>query len=94
LTTKGEGIDEKVMKQIFDPFFTTRREQGGTGLGLAISHRIVQDHGGSLHFTSTPGKGTTVHVAFPMTKAGHEERRRRKIPNEHFFESTSPHSDC
>lgn len=65
---EGEGIDEKAMKQITDPFFTTRREKGGTGLGLAISHRIVRDHGGTLHFTSAPDKGTTVHVIFPMTR--------------------------
>jgi signal transduction histidine kinase len=63
---EGEGIDENAINQIFDPFFTTRREQGGTGLGLAISHRIVRDHGGTLHFSSTPGQGTTVHVTFPL----------------------------
>jgi signal transduction histidine kinase len=65
---EGEGIDEGALKQIIDPFFTTRRESGGTGLGLAISDRIVRDHGGQLHFESSPGKGTTVSIAFPYGK--------------------------
>ena len=63
---EGEGIDAAALKRITDPFFTTRREQGGTGLGLAISDRIVKDHGGTMNYKSTPGKGTTVRVAFPL----------------------------
>lgn len=63
---QGEGIDANALKRLTDPFFTTRREQGGTGLGLAISDRIVKDHGGSMYFESTPGKGTTVRVTFPL----------------------------
>ncbi len=62
----GDGIDASVLQRITDPFFTTRREQGGTGLGLAISDRIVRDHGGTLEFESTPNKGTTVRVTFPL----------------------------
>ena len=62
---EGEGIDEIVLKQIMDPFFTTRRESGGTGLGLAISDHIVRDHGGQMHFESSPTKGTTVRITFP-----------------------------
>jgi signal transduction histidine kinase len=65
----GRGIDAGVLKRITDPFFTTRRERGGTGLGLAVSDRIVSDHGGSLHFESTPGKGTTVRVTFPLVRS-------------------------
>jgi signal transduction histidine kinase len=70
---QGEGIDANTLKRLTDPFFTTRREKGGTGLGLAISDRIVKDHGGSMHFESTPGKGTTVRVTFPLTSQGPRE---------------------
>jgi signal transduction histidine kinase len=70
---EGEGIDAAVQKRITDPFFTTKREHGGTGLGLAISDRIVKDHGGSMKFESTPGKGTTVQVTFPLS---HGPRQR------------------
>jgi polar amino acid transport system substrate-binding protein len=58
-----------VLKRVTDPFFTTRRERGGTGLGLAVSDRIVNDHGGSMHFESMPGKGTTVRVTFPLVRS-------------------------
>lgn len=62
----GAGIPDEVVQRIKDPFFTTKRDDGGTGLGLAISEKIVQDHGGRLTFESTPLKGTTVRVFFPL----------------------------
>jgi signal transduction histidine kinase len=65
----GRGIEAEVLKRVTDPFFTTRRERGGTGLGLAVSDRIVNDHGGSMHFESMPGKGTTVRVTFPLVRS-------------------------
>lgn len=82
ISDEGCGIEPAALKQITDPFFTTRREQGGTGLGLAISQRIVQDHGGRMTFESTPGRGTTVVVAFPVApdstpqtgQGGHDEQ--------------------
>lgn len=62
---EGEGMTEEVLAHISEPFFTTKREIGGTGLGLSISSRIVDEHGGSMHFQSQPGKGTVVTVNFP-----------------------------
>jgi PAS domain S-box-containing protein len=48
---------------IFDPFYSTKPH--GTGLGLAIVHRIVTDHGGSIDFTSKPGR-TVFRVRLPI----------------------------
>jgi len=62
----GAGIPPEVVQRLTDPFFTTKRDDGGTGLGLAISDKIVQDHGGSLTFDSTPREGTTVRVTVPL----------------------------
>jgi polar amino acid transport system substrate-binding protein len=62
---EGDGMSEEVLAQATEPFFTTKREAGGTGLGLSISSRIVDEHGGSMHFQSRPGKGTVVTVKFP-----------------------------
>jgi signal transduction histidine kinase len=47
----GAGIPEDA--PVFDAFFTTKPQ--GTGLGLAIVHRIVEEHGGTIHYESRPG---------------------------------------
>lgn len=60
---EGPGIPEEQLDRIFDPFFTTKER--GTGFGLAIVHRIVQDNGGTIELTSTPGSGTTFRLRFP-----------------------------
>jgi PAS domain S-box-containing protein len=62
---EGPGIPPEILLRILDPFFTTKRNAGGVGLGLSISARIVKDHGGTLTFESTPGKGTTATVSLP-----------------------------
>jgi len=65
---EGRGIPSENLPHITDPLFTTRQESGGVGLGLSISSRIVQEHGGTMTFTSEPDKGTTAEVALPVTK--------------------------
>ncbi len=62
---EGIGISPGNLEHIMDPFYTTKRENGGTGLGLSIASSIVRDHGGSLDFKSTPGKGTIATVTIP-----------------------------
>ena len=63
---EGIGIIEDDMNHLTDPFFTTKRDSGGTGLGLSISSTIVQEHGGRLEFSSTPGEGATVTMRLPV----------------------------
>ena len=60
----GSGIKPEETADVFNPFFTTK--SGGTGLGLAIAHKIVEDHGGTVTFRSTPGEGTVFTVALPV----------------------------
>ncbi len=60
----GIGIPEDYLKKVYDPFFTTKKE--GTGMGLALTHNIVSDHSGKIEIDSTPEKGTTVKVDFPL----------------------------
>jgi PAS domain S-box-containing protein len=48
----GKGISEGT--PIFDAFYTSK--ENGTGLGLSIVHRIIDDHGGSISFRSSPGE--------------------------------------
>jgi signal transduction histidine kinase len=65
----GKGIPEEVQKRLFDPFFTTK--EGGTGLGLPIAARIVEKHGGKLHYQTRQNRGTTFCVVLP--EAGKHE---------------------
>lgn len=60
----GTGIPAEAADRVFNPFFTTKER--GTGLGLAIAHKIVQDHGGSIDFSSSPGRGTTFRLTLPL----------------------------
>jgi signal transduction histidine kinase len=63
----GPGIPEHVRDRIFDPFFTTKPVGKGTGQGLAIARSVVVDkHGGTLHFETETGRGTTFVVRLPL----------------------------
>jgi signal transduction histidine kinase len=60
----GIGIKKEELARVFEPFFTTKSR--GTGLGLAIAYRIMEDHGGTIQVSSTPGIGTTAVLTFPV----------------------------
>ena len=66
---EGVGITRDNLPRIMDPFFSTKHDSGGVGLGLAISSTIVKQHGGTMQFTSEPGKGTTAEVILPVNPA-------------------------
>jgi two-component system nitrogen regulation sensor histidine kinase GlnL len=64
---EGEGIPEASRGKLFRPFFTTKDK--GLGLGLALCHRILEEHRGSIHVSSEPGKGTTVSCFLPIARS-------------------------
>jgi CheY-like chemotaxis protein/two-component sensor histidine kinase len=64
----GHGVAPDDLGRVFDPFFTTKAGHG-TGLGLAMSHTIVADLGGEIAIESTVGRGSTVRVTLPASKA-------------------------
>lgn len=63
----GGGIPSEIQPQIFDPFYTTKPVGVGTGIGLGIVQRIVEQYGGSIHFSSVPGN-TEFVVRVPATR--------------------------
>jgi len=65
LIDTGPGIDAQTLEKLATPFFTTRT--GGTGLGLAVARHWISRHEGTLRIESTPGLGTTVGVALPIS---------------------------
>ena len=60
----GSGIPLEIQPHIFDAFYTTKAVGVGTGLGLGIVHRIVDQFGGAIHFTSDE-HGTEFVVRLP-----------------------------
>ncbi len=64
ISDTGHGIDPSLRDRVFDPFFTTKTGGAGMGLGLDIARRIVQEHGGSISFESSPGR-TVFRVDLP-----------------------------
>ena len=72
----GIGMTPDERARMFLPFFTTKPT--GTGLGLAIVKKIVDLHGGEIHVTSEPGRGTRVAIALPagvVDEAASADRR-------------------
>jgi two-component system, OmpR family, sensor kinase len=74
VTDTGEGIPPDHLPHIWDRFYRAdqareRQGGGGLGLGLAIVRAIVENHGGQVEITSTPGVGTTVTVVLPLAAA-------------------------
>jgi signal transduction histidine kinase len=59
----GRGMTPETVRRLGTPFFTTREE--GTGLGVALAREVFAQHGGTLHYESEPGKGTTARAILP-----------------------------
>ncbi len=68
ITDTGPGIPADIIPHIFEPFFTTKQEGKGTGLGLSLVHGIVEEHGGSIGVSSTPGQGSAFTIELPLTR--------------------------
>jgi len=73
ISDTGTGIPDNLADKIFDPFFTTKQVGKGTGQGLAIARSaIVDKHGGTIHFETEVGKGTTFIIRLPLHPAADE----------------------
>lgn len=61
----GCGMPAEILARACDPFFSHRPAGRGRGLGLSRASRLIEINRGRLWIDSTPGEGTTVHVALP-----------------------------
>ena len=65
VSDSGCGMTEEQKARVFEPFFTTKF--AGHGLGLAVVQGIVRAHGGAIHLSSDPGRGTAFRILLPCT---------------------------
>jgi signal transduction histidine kinase len=66
----GSGIPTEEIPLIFNRFHRVEKsrhaESGESGLGLAIVKALVEANGGQVWVESEEGKGTTMHLVFPI----------------------------
>jgi signal transduction histidine kinase len=64
---KGIGISEEDIGKVFEPFYrgSNAISVSGNGIGLPLVRQIVKNHNGTIEFSSTVGKGTTVIIKLP-----------------------------
>ena len=72
ISDEGIGIDEENLQRIFDDFFQVdsklNRAFEGLGLGLTICRLLLSATGGKILAESTPGKGSTFTVVYPVSE--------------------------
>jgi len=64
VSDNGPGIAAENLDRVFEPGFSTR--PGSPGLGLAVCRKIVEQHGGTIHTASDPGRGAKFTLIFPL----------------------------
>ncbi len=65
----GHGIPPEQQEQVFDPFFSTKGRGHGRGLGLTVAYAFIRQSGGRISLDSAPGRGTTITIDLPATRA-------------------------
>ncbi len=66
----GIGIDPQDSDRVFRKFFRGKNalliQPDGSGMGLFSAKTIIEEHGGSINFVSTPGKGSIFIITLPL----------------------------
>lgn len=73
VSDSGIGMSKEFLSQIYTPFAREKRSETlgitGTGLGLSIVQNQVHRMEGEINIESQYGKGTTVTITLPFSKA-------------------------
>ncbi len=77
----GIGIPQEQREKIFECFYRavdpSTQAFSGLGIGLYIVAEIIKHYGGTIRVESAKGKGSTFHVALPLTR--HESLGKSSI---------------
>ena len=68
----GNGLVAEKVNQLFQPFNRLGKEDSdeeGTGIGLVVSKRLVEQMGGEIGVTSTPGSGSVFWIELNLMNA-------------------------
>ncbi|MBN2654673.1 MAG: HAMP domain-containing protein [Nitrospirae bacterium] len=60
----GSGVKPENIEKIFEPFFSTKKN--GLGLGLSMTRRVIEEHNGTIKFSSVYSDGSEFRIILPF----------------------------
>ncbi len=74
VTDAGIGVPRAEQSQLFNKFYRAsnarKQRPDGTGVGLYLAKKVINEHGGTVVFSSTEDKGSTFGFKLPLDKLG------------------------
>jgi two-component system cell cycle sensor histidine kinase/response regulator CckA len=74
----GCGMNEEMLQHAFEPFFSSK-EGKDVGFGLSLVFCLMRRHKGVVNLISSPSKGTTVNLYFPVMPVQRDESKPTDI---------------